>query len=418
MNESRSPLPYSSAADLPSVQKLRTGLRGLRLLGFAMNTEQRKEIKRIRAQLDELTSLVDHFYEVLGPRNWVLSDSLDLNAIREMLHADDPEETERRLIDYYQSSGYLSLAIGRLHHHTAMRPRMELIKKASIDYREGRYYSTILVLITVLDGFVNDINTGNRKGLHSRDAGKMVAWDSVAGHHMGLSHALEPFLKSFQRTRTETIFEVHRHGIIHGNLVDFDNVVVATKAWNLLFAVSDWADSLEKTSHESEPQPTILELIKSRARIRGRQELLDEWNPYRYLPEDDIASHSTVLTRTRTFLEDWSAKRWGPVGQYFLQFGQDTPTRGKLAYEARTLYTDYVLDTWTLGVIRHTGAGRVEVEANLVVNGEEYQSVLRWVRSDGKGNVAIPEWEEGEWLLAPYGPTVFLKDKCQDTAGE
>jgi hypothetical protein len=42
------------------------------------------------------------------------------------------------------------------------------------------------------------------------------------------------------------VFDVYRHGIVHGTVSRFDNVVVATKAWKMLFAVADWAAATTK----------------------------------------------------------------------------------------------------------------------------------------------------------------------------
>jgi len=45
------------------------------------------------------------------------------------------------------------------------------------------------VLIAVMDGAVNDLEPGNRRGLHTREDHEMVAWDSVTAHHLGLKNA-------------------------------------------------------------------------------------------------------------------------------------------------------------------------------------------------------------------------------------
>ena len=37
-----------------------------------------------------------------------------------------------------------------------MRPRLALAQRALRDYQERRFYSCVLVLLPVLDGFVND----------------------------------------------------------------------------------------------------------------------------------------------------------------------------------------------------------------------------------------------------------------------
>ncbi|MBK9343935.1 MAG: hypothetical protein IPN07_13140 [Dehalococcoidia bacterium] len=106
----------------------------------------------------------------------------------------------------------------------------------------------MLHLIAVMDGFVNDFEPGERQGLHSRQPGEMAAWDSVVGHHMGLTHAMATFTKTIKKRVGDEVFELHRHGIMHGSVVRFDNVVVATKAWNMLFAVADWATETTRGS--------------------------------------------------------------------------------------------------------------------------------------------------------------------------
>lgn len=52
-----------------------------------------------------------------------------------------------------------------------------------------------------LDGATgNDLDTATRQGLHARPMEDMVAWDSVVGHHLGLSHAHQSFVKGFYKT--------------------------------------------------------------------------------------------------------------------------------------------------------------------------------------------------------------------------
>jgi hypothetical protein len=53
-------------------------------------------------------------------------------------------------------------------------------------------------------------------------------------------------MKRFSKTSNEEVFELYRNGIVHGVLLNFNNAVVASKAWNRLFAVADWATSREK----------------------------------------------------------------------------------------------------------------------------------------------------------------------------
>ena len=47
---------------------------------------------------------------------------------------------------------------------------------------------------------------------------------------MGLGHAQQTFRRRFGATRDEPVQDLFRNGIVHGTLLNYDNVVVATKA--------------------------------------------------------------------------------------------------------------------------------------------------------------------------------------------
>ncbi len=193
----------------------------------------------------------------------------------------------------YMQPEFLRSQIQMMRRFEAIRVRMHLVERAAKDYLDDRYYATVLTLLTVMDGFVNDFDSQHR-GLHTRDEDEMHAWDSIVGHHLGLTNAHRTFRKSFSRFSDEPVTELYRNGILHGNLVNFDNDIVATKAWNRLFAVCDWATSREKQVIDPEPAPSWADLL---GRARATQEMkaaLDAWVPLVLTDEDaDFLSHPT-----------------------------------------------------------------------------------------------------------------------------
>ena len=130
-----------------------------------------------------------------------------------------------------------------------------------------------------MDGFVNDFEPAVRRGLAARHPDDMTAWDSIVGHHLGLTHVMKTFTKSIKKRVDEEVFEVYRHGIMHGTVVNFDNVVVATKAWNLLYAVADWARATRSAATSSEPEPSLKESLEQFRRNRHHQKLSDGFTP-------------------------------------------------------------------------------------------------------------------------------------------
>src|SRR5699024_2733199 len=168
MANNQSAKPYGSARDLPSVQEIETQLRTFSRFRMFLPQDMREQLAKTQHDLERTIHIVEKIYGLLGSRNWVFTDDLNLDAMEQIAENNHPETAERQLIDYYQQEGRIEFPLQRLHRFNAMRPRMDLLKKALEDYRQGRYYSCVFVLISVMDGFVNELDTSQRRGLHSR----------------------------------------------------------------------------------------------------------------------------------------------------------------------------------------------------------------------------------------------------------
>lgn len=110
---------------------------------------------------------MDGFYAVLGSRHWILHESLGPDLVREVMTL-QPDQAQQELVDHYRDPEALRSMIWRVRSHPAMRPRNHLLERAEADFLERRHYSTVLLLLTVMDGFVNDIDQQQRRGLHTR----------------------------------------------------------------------------------------------------------------------------------------------------------------------------------------------------------------------------------------------------------
>lgn len=402
--------PYASARDLPSVREMYQQLQAFNLLKFAMPKEARVEFQSAEATLKEIVGIVDSFYDVLGPRNWIYHNDLNLSKMTEVL-ANNPtaDEAERQLIEYYQDPETLEFMIMRLNGIAPMRPRIELIEKAYADYQAGRYYAVVLVLISVMDGFVNEVEPNQRRGLHTREPEEMNAWDSVTAHHMGLSRAHRAFIRGSRATNTDEIFELHRHGIMHGNMLNYDNAVVATKAWNRLFAVSDWARVVLDPPKPKEPPPTWRELGEKAAANRRQEKILEAWSASEYDVDTSDIAPGSALAACIDFMEAWKAKRYDKMGQLFPTFGS-VPSIGEGAKTARWLYEEFPLSDYKLAKVRNTAAAVTLIDARLLI-GDTWRDVeLKWVHMEKPSATPTPTGEPGDWTLCPHGPTTFIKE--------
>lgn len=403
--------PYASARDLPSFREMEQNIEAMQLLlAFApasMRVQLEDDLRDLNAQIKHLVSLVDAFYDKLGNRNWIFSTDLNLKAVETIVAIDDPVEAEEALIEYYRSNDGMHFAIKRLARFEAMRPRLPLLRAALEDYRHSRNYSVVLVLIAVMDGFVNDFDKQARKGLHSREAKEMFAWDNVVGHHLGLANAHKAFTKTFKKTIAEEVYDLHRHGIVHGMITNFDNYFVSTKAWNHLFAIGDWADAQLKKAEKTgaPPEPSLDDVVQQYQRLQDDKARRERFQPYDCIPSN---VNCGVLRASEDFFARWIKRQWGPLGVHFMQFANNHSSTGQLAREARDLYEDYSLKEFSIQRIEHYSSMGARVHASLNVNGHAFTVEMRWVHVDDDFNM-IDEWEQGHWVLVPYGPLTFIK---------
>lgn len=398
--------PYGSAADLPSFVEMTRQLSALKALTLFIGRDQRAAVLELEVTLRRLTELVDRFYAVLGQRNWVFPDSLSTTVMATFLGDDATlDGAERGLIALYQEPGTLSRLLGGVTSLPALRVRMPLLEKAHADYEACRYYATVLVLLTVMDGFVNEVDS-ERRGLHARGAKEMAAWDSVVGHHLGLAHAHRAFTKSTGRTTEEETTELHRHGIVHGTILNYNNVVVATKAWNRLFAVADWARSRTRQEEPATPQPSLRESLRKLEKARRTNEAVARWRPSTLTPTDPGFEELDIVRRASECLAAWSRSDYGGLAHYVPR-SRSGPTRNATAGIQRALYETFRLTDFALRRVDFVSAAVCEVLVDLTVNGVARQGMMRWIREDSDGKAAVAT-EPGDWLLYIGDPVSIM----------
>ena len=289
--------------------------------------------------------VVDRFYDRLGPRNWIFHESLNVSAVEAILdQTTNCEEAEQRFIEIYRDEDYLAFWTRRLYSVDGLRERARQIERAREHYCADQFDNVALHLIAVMDGFVNDFEPGRRRGLASRDPDSMIAWDSVVGHHMGLTNALKAYDKTIKKRVDEEVYELHRHGIVHGMITRFDNVVVATKAWNMLFAVVDWATATRKARQPEAPNPTLRGVLRQMATTARMKKMLEAWKPSRLSVSDARFEDHEIHALTVEFLTGWRERNFGALARFpSRQFGKRETTLGQLAGQLRGAFDGFVL---------------------------------------------------------------------------
>src|SRR5690606_1780338 len=121
----------------------------------------------------------------------------------------DADMAEQRLIEMYRDHDTTWLWHLKLRRHEGLQARIHQIDRAREHYEAGAFDSCVLQLIAVMDGFVNDFQPDRRQGLHARSPEDMTAWDSVTGHHFGLTHAMTTFTRTIKKRIDEEVYELY-----------------------------------------------------------------------------------------------------------------------------------------------------------------------------------------------------------------
>lgn len=398
---------------MPSVIELRRQIRGLSIVSSLLgNKETKQDAKKIEEELNETLRIVEQFYSILGKRNWVFSDALNLDRVKEILEEDNADEVEMALIEYLKEPGVLEMQINRLHSFPDMRPRLSLLRKAEIDYVEGRYYSSTLVVVTVMDGFVNDVNKASRTGLHALKPEELVSEDCVATVFAGLPSVQRIFTKSARRRIDTPLYEVQRHALMHGMATDFDNDIIASKAWCMLFAIADWAKSKEKAVVSEKEGRSLINAAKETMRaldkLKKNTVLLDRWNEHEVSLENPSEPDQEVLDSYVAYCTAWKNANYGELADFLPNFTKKS--KGAMAGEARETYAGHPISDFKISSIFRPAASIAIATIRFQSNGQSWTAEIRFARFDDKNEPAA-EWDAGSWKVMQYGTAPF-RDTC------
>jgi hypothetical protein len=406
--ESEPATPYGSAQDLPSIAEMLQQLQGMKLLTRVIARGERRKLLEIEASLRRHIQIVDGFYALLGPRHWIFHDSLSISLAESLLTL-PAGEAERRLIDFYRDPEQLGVMVGRLRGFPALRSRWPLIERARTDFADERYNTTVALLLFAMDGFVNDLDPAQRRGLHARDADEMVAWNSIVGHHMGLTSAHQTFTHSFRKTSTEEVVELYRHGIVHGMLVNYDNDVVASKAWNRLFAVADWATSRSKAQASVNARPSVRATLRRVRENAAAKEAIDAWVPSAISKGDGAFETDAVVARSHAYLESWQRRNFGAMAELLSPLVAE-PNHGRTAGLVRDAFSPEQLDGFAVTRVTYAAPAVAKAEVTLFIEGTELPGALRWIRGDHAGMAVAPN-QGGEWQLTSWTRQAMMNER-------
>ncbi|MCH7727574.1 MAG: hypothetical protein IH991_13975, partial [Planctomycetes bacterium] len=141
-------------------------------------SEAMGRVAAIVEQTNKLVNLPDRFNAHFATRGWIAYESLNVDVMQNAVDvADDGriDAAEEQLAAHYTAENMRFMLL-RLYNIEQFQVRRELTEKVLDDYSSERYHAAVPVLLTIIDGFVNDIE---QTGFFAACT-DLTAWDSIA----------------------------------------------------------------------------------------------------------------------------------------------------------------------------------------------------------------------------------------------
>lgn len=293
-------------------------------------------IDKIKQDFEEISKSPDLFNQYFSDLGWIAHESMKHTLMLECIQLAENNEikvAEEKLTDYYTTDEIKWLVSGT-YSIPEFRKRNDIINFAFDDTINKKYYSSIPLLLMIIDGAVNDID--KNKGFFTEST-NLTAWDSIAAHSTGLTKLRDILNTTRKRTNTEEIFLPYRNGILHGRDISYANKYVCAKLWLTLLALNDWAKILRKNK-ENPPQE-----IKKKNRKETFSDLKNSVDDYR----NQQLKHKEM----DIYMDSWKSRK--------INLGENIPITGCLSeYEKFTPEYDVIkfLNNWSksnYGAIAH-----------------------------------------------------------------
>lgn len=407
--------------DLDSIKYLEEQIKGFKLilkanrgllsigLGSKKLIDQEEKIIEIEKRLEGLKNLFQKFNDYFSDLGWVTHDTLNSDLIKKAVKKYEEKgikEAEKEILNYYKPDNVEKFLI-LLRISPEFLKRYRFIEFAFNDYKEEKYYSTIPILIMIIDGVVNE---ALGKGFHT-DKADLDVWDSITSVDNGINKIRNIFLKGRKKVTEDTITMPYRNGILHGMDLGYDNYIVAAKCWHFLFVVKDWL--LSKRSENSRKEkflkdkkiPSVNELLEQGRNINLQKEAIKKWKPRDiskeyigkinkgYYPDKELPEYIAIK-----FLDLWIKRNYGYMADlYWLTLSNNSKSYVK---EVRDLFSLKIIKEYLLIEICDKSPDITEVRLRAKMEDNCFKEfTIRLLYESLDGNALPRSLKKGKWVV-------------------
>lgn len=386
----------------------------LKMIGVDLSdVENQQNLSELKEEAYKLIGMPDKFNRIFAERGWIAYENLNADVAKEAIKISQNkslEEAEKYLADYYneENLGFHFMSMKAIE---AFRIRYDLLQKAKEDYLEKRFYATAPIILSSLDGIVNDVAKKNR-GFFAEDIEiEMEAWNSISAHSEGLGKLVNLLQSARNKTSKKEITVPFRHGILHGRDIEFDNKIIAAKSWAALFSIRDWALSVK---HNREPQekvqPTWGQLQKQIQETNNLKSAIEKWKPR---PKETIQEiiknkryeEGTSEAKVAEFMKAWEEKNYGAMFEILPTNIKNLKTKSKEAGRMREKFEDHQFINFRMLEIDEIAPAtckiKVAVKFDFLDKTHENKVTYQLLFLDKNGNSRVYGNLKGQWGFTP-----------------
>lgn len=406
-------------SNLVSINKLQNDIKIMKLMSIFLKPEQRKQLKEMEKQLDNIMTQTTLFNDRFSDYGWCAYDSMDLKLMERTNTAFEEsglEAAEKILINFYKSD--VKEVIHWINHSSeAFSIRYSLIQRFFDDHFAERYHASIPLGLIIVDGAVNDFTKS--KGFFAEGT-SVSAWDCLVGCSDGLTKLKNIYNQKRTRTNTDEITLPYRNGILHGRDLNYANEYVSCKCVLLMFAVADWmkmkdSEDRRKAEYQGSINPPSLResLTRSKENKQTKEEIA-AWQRRTVVVGIDIPATGTIedyieypyIVAVVKMLMAWKDSNYGKLSDCLQKMFTSSFSEGRRAGECRKMFKNKKLESFEIIEIEERGCAlsKVIIKVYWTTDGCKKEAVLTFgcFYESNSESVGIPWRNNGKWILMPW----------------
>lgn len=405
--------------NLLSLNKLQSDIKAMKLLALFLKPDQRKQLRDLEKQLDNMVTQTSAFNERLSPYGWCAYDSMSfalIDSANDAFEKSGIEAAEQVLINYY-TDDVRKIVHWIKNSSDAFFVRNNLIDRFFEDHFAGRYYASVPLALIIVDGAVNDFTKS--KGFFAEGT-SVDAWDCLVGCSDGLSKLKGIFNQNRTKMNTERITLPYRNGILHGRDLNYANEYVSCKCVALMFAIADWmkmknSEPTRKEKYEkSLNPPPIRESLSRLAENKKIREEISSWKKRSVTVGEDIPASGKAedyteypyIVKIVEMLDAWKNRNYGKLSIHLQRMFPSSLSAGKRAGECRKIFENKILNFFEIIEVeeRACALSKVVVRVSFTTDKEPKEATLTFgcVYESNDNRVGVPWRNNGNWMLMPW----------------